>query len=100
MKFFIEVPPLTGMTDVMDVQAIGRELGDGIYVVEAETQDEAPQKLLDLLSMRVDIAKVRPATEDEADEFAKKQCESYLLHEDAVRILDKFRKGHGNEQPS
>ncbi|MGA8407559.1 MAG: hypothetical protein WB680_10315 [Candidatus Acidiferrales bacterium] len=98
MKFFIEVPPLTGMSDVMDVQAIG-QLEDGIFVVEAETADEATEKLLDLLSMRVNNAQFRrPATEDESDEFAKKQCESYLLYDDVVRIREKYAKGNGDEQ--
>jgi hypothetical protein len=101
MKFFIEVDPLTGMSDAMDVQAIGRELGDGIYVVEAETEDEATQKLADLLVMRVENAQFRrPATEEEAEAFAERQWESYALHEDFLRMRDKYTKGHGNEQSS
>ncbi len=99
MKFFIEVPPLTGMADVMDVQAIG-QLEDGIFVVEAEAEERATEKLLALLVMRVENALRRPATEDEADAYAEKQCESYLLHGDAVRTRKKYAKGHGNEQGS
>jgi hypothetical protein len=97
MKFYIEPAPLTGLSDVMDIQAIGR-WGDNKVVVDAETQDEATKKLLDLLAKRVGEGRIRPATEDEAKEFEERQWESYAIHEDAIRIHEKCAKGLGNEQ--
>ena len=52
MRFHFETMPLTGLTDVMSVQAIGMT-GDNRFVIEAETEDEARKKLLDLLEKRV-----------------------------------------------
>jgi hypothetical protein len=98
MRFFIEVPPLTGMTDVMDVQFIGQFLGDGDYVVEAATEVEAKEKLLDLFTKRVDSVEFRPATEYEAAALEERQYEGYEIHESAVRIHEKYAKGLGNEQ--
>lgn len=98
MKFSIEVPPLTGMTDLAGVQFIGMFLGDGDYVVEAETEEEAKEKLLDLLTKRVESVEFRQATEEEAKEFAKRQRESYGCHELAAQLHEKYGKGLGNEQ--
>jgi hypothetical protein len=80
MRFHFEAMPLTGMTDVMSVQAIGMS-GDNRFVIEAETEDEAREKLLDLLEKRVWQGEVRPATEDEAKEFEERQYEAYELDE-------------------
>jgi hypothetical protein len=66
MRFYFEPDFLTG-TDVISVQAIG--MGDNRFVIEAETEDEATEKLLDWLEKRVSQGEVRPATEDEAKEF-------------------------------
>jgi hypothetical protein len=75
MKFFIETGPLTGLMDVEDVQSIAQVWGDSIFVVEAETEDEAAEKLVALLAKRVGEGQVRPATDGEAEEFAKWQRE-------------------------
>lgn len=60
MRFYLEPLALSGLTDVISVQNIGR-YGDNIFVIEAETEDEAMQKLLDLLEKRVWAGEVRPA---------------------------------------
>jgi hypothetical protein len=52
MRFYLEPLALTGLTDVMSVQNIGR-YGDNIFVIEAETEDEAMQKLVDLPRRKV-----------------------------------------------
>ena len=52
MRFYFEPEPFTGMTDVISVQSIGM-YGDNYFVIEAETEDEAREKLLDLLEKRV-----------------------------------------------
>jgi SRSO17 transposase len=80
------------MTDVMSVQAIGMS-GDDCFVIEAETEDEAREKLLDLLEKRVWQGWVRPATEDEAKEFEERQYEAYECHEIADRLHQKYAKG-------
>jgi len=100
MRFFVEVPPLTGMADVLDVQFTGQFLGDGDYVVEAATAEEAKEKLLDLLTKRVDSVEFRLATEDEAKAFEERQYDAYEMHESVVRISEKYAKGLGNEQTS
>jgi hypothetical protein len=97
MRFCLEPQPLTGMTDVMSVQAIGN-WGDNIFVIEAETEDEAREKLLDLLNKRVWEGQVRPATEDESKEFEESRDEAKECHETAARIHEEFRKGLGNEK--
>ncbi len=97
MKFYIEPTPFTGLSDVIDIQAIGR-WGDSMFVVEAETEDEAAEKLLDLLEKRVAEGQIRPATDDEAEEFAKWQRYAVECHEFAAQIHDKYVKGLGNEQ--
>ena len=99
MRFFFEPEPFAGMSDVMAVQAVGL-WGDNTFVVEAETEDEVAEKLLDLLGKRVHEGRIRPATEEEAKEFEKRQWESYALHEDAIRIHEKYSNGLGNEQTS
>jgi len=52
MRFHFELMPLTGLTDAISVQAIGMT-GDNRFVIEADAEDEATQKLLDLLEKRV-----------------------------------------------
>jgi hypothetical protein len=100
-RFFIEVPPLTGRGDVMDVQFIGRVLGDGDYVVEAETEKEATEKLLDLLATRVGEGQVRLASGDEAEAFEERQYEGYETKETVARMRKMYGKGGlGNEQTS
>ena len=100
MRFYFEPMPLTGMTDVMSVQAIGM-WGDNTFVIEAKTEDEAREKLLDLLEKRVWQGEVRPATEDEAKEFEERQYEAYELHESVARTARAIRqKGWGmSKQP-
>jgi hypothetical protein len=96
-RFYLEPDMLTGKTDVMSVQAIGR-WGDNIFVVEAETEDEAQEKLRDLLEKRVYEGEVRPATEDEAKEFEVFQREAMEFHEFAARLHEKYgSKGLENE---
>ena len=72
MRFYFEPEPFTGLTDAMSVQSVG-VWGDNFFVVEAETENEAREKLLDLLEKRVWDGEVRPATEDESKEFEKWQ---------------------------
>ena len=100
MKFHIEMPPLTGMTDVKDVQNIGRVSGYPDYVVEAETEEEARKKVNGLMIKRGEEARIRPATEDEAQEFVKWQWEDSSLCEAAQRTHEKYANGHGDEQAS
>lgn len=99
MRFFFEPEPFTGMSDVMAVQAVGL-WGDNTFVVEAETEDEVAEKLLDLLGKRVHEGRIRPATEVEAKEFEKRQWESYALHEDAARIHEDYAHRSASEQAS
>lgn len=70
MKFFIEIAAPTG---VKDVQWVG-VLGDGKFVVEAETHDKAEEKLFALLTETMVSVETRPATEHEVGEFAKYQA--------------------------
>jgi hypothetical protein len=90
MRFYLEPAPLTGMTDVISVQAIGR-WGDNIFVIEAETEDEARDKLLDLLEKRVLEGQVRPATESEAKKFEEEQDEAKKCHESVAEIAAAMR---------
>jgi hypothetical protein len=97
MKFYIEPAAFTGLSDVMDVQAIGR-WGDNKFVVDAETQDAAAEKLLDLLVKRMGEGQVRPATDDEAQEFADWQREALWCCEFDAQLHKEYLKGLGNEQ--
>ncbi|MGB2664919.1 MAG: hypothetical protein WAK48_13005 [Candidatus Acidiferrum sp.] len=97
MRFYFEPQPFTGITDVMSVQAIG-EWGDNRFVIEAETEDEAREKLLDLLEKRIWEGEVRPATEDESKEFEESQDEAKECRESALRIHEQFAKGLGKEE--
>ena len=97
MRFHFWTMPLSGMTDVIGIQAIGMT-GDNRFVIEADTEDEATQKLLDLLEKRVWEGEVRPATEDEAEEFEVEQDEAKKSHESAVRIAAMWKKEVGNEE--
>lgn len=90
MKFHFETMPLSGMTDVISIQAIGMT-GDNRFVIEAETEAEATQKLLDLLEKRVWEGWVRPATEDEAKEFEEEQDEAKRSHEAVTKIIEAMR---------
>lgn len=72
MKFFIEPQPVTGLCDSTDIQSIGG-CGNNVFVVEAQTEEEALGKLIDLLVKRVDEGQIRPVTEDEAQECGKAQ---------------------------
>jgi len=69
--------------------------GDNRFVIEADAEDEATQKLLDLLEKRVWQGQVRPATEDEAKEFEERQYEAYECHESVDRMHERFVKGAG-----
>ena len=70
MKFFIEVaPPTVGA----EVQWVG-SLGDGTFVVEAETREDAEAKLFDLLTMTIVSVETRPATDNEVQEFTERRA--------------------------
>ena len=90
MRFHFEAIPLTGMTDVMSVQAIGMS-SDNRFVIEAETEDEAIEKFLDLIEKRVYAGQIRPATEDEAKEFEEEQEEAKRCHEAVAKIIEAMR---------
>ena len=95
MRFYLEPDMFTGKTDVISVQSIGL-WGDNFFVIEAETEDEAIQKLLDLLEKRVWDGQIRPATEDESKEFETSQEEAKKWHEWAARVIEENRvKGAG-----
>ncbi|MFZ0799960.1 MAG: hypothetical protein WCA13_10640 [Terriglobales bacterium] len=91
MRFHFDTMPLSGMTDVISIQAIGMT-GDNHFVIEAETEEEATQKLLDLLEKRVLQGWVRPATEDEAKEFEEEQHEAYRSAKFTAELVEKFKK--------
>lgn len=98
MKFYFEPEPFTGMTDVASVQSVG-VWGDNYFVIEAETEDEAREKLLDLLEKRVWQGRVRPATEDEIKDFEVSLDEAKKSAEFAARWAAQLgSKGSGNEQ--
>ena len=69
MKFFIEIAPPTGLEDVHYIGV----LGDGRFVVEAETSEAAEAKLFGLLRKTMESVETRTATEDEAEAFTKYQ---------------------------
>jgi hypothetical protein len=95
VRFYFEPMPFTGMRDSMSVQSIG-VWGDNFFVVEAETEDEARQKLLDMLEERVWDGQVRPATEDESEEFDKSANDAKRAHEMVARWIEEDRvKGVG-----
>ena len=95
MRFYFEPMPFTGMRDSMSVQSIG-VWGDNFFVVEAETEDEARQKLLDMLEERVWDGQVRLATEDESKEFDKSLDDAKRTHEMVDRWIEEDRlKGVG-----
>ena len=97
-RFYLEPQPLTGMTDVMSVVSIGM-WGENIFVVEAETEDEARDKLLALLIRRVNEGQVRPATEDESKDFETLQQQDFKDHEFAAQLREEFgSKEPGNEE--
>src|ERR1039458_7939845 len=91
MRFHFDTMPLSGMTDVISIQAIGMT-GDNHFVIEAETEDEAREKLLDLLEKRVLQGWVRPATEDEVKEF--EECQDEARHKDTfvAELAEKIKK--------
>src|ERR1700751_5440233 len=91
MRFHFETMPLTGMTDVISIQAIGMS-GDNRFVIEAETEDEAREKLLDLLEKRVWQGEVRPATEDEAKEFEEWQDDAKKCHEVTTQLIGRIKE--------
>jgi hypothetical protein len=91
MRFHFETMPLTGMTDVMSIQAIGMT-GDNRFVIEAETEDEIREKLRDLLEKRVRQGQVRPATEDEGKEFEEAQGEARRIAKFTDELVEKIKK--------
>ena len=97
MRFYFNTEPFTGMTDAISIQAIGW-YGDDRFVIEADTEEEATQKFLDLVEMRVYEGQVRPATEDEGKEFEEAQGEAKKCHESAVRIAAMWKKELGKEE--
>ena len=90
MRFYFEPDMLTGKTDVISIQAIGM-WGDNRFVIEAETEDEAIEKFLDLIEKRVYAGQIRPATEDEAKEFEEEQEEAKRCHEAVAKIIEAMR---------
>lgn len=101
MKFYLEPDMLTG-TDEISIQAIGT--GDNRFVIEAETQDEVREKLLDWLEKRVWQGEVRPATEEEAKEFEYWQDDAKKCHERAAQWIKELgsnglenEESHGEE---
>jgi hypothetical protein len=90
VRFYFEPEPFTGMTDVISVQSVG-VWGDNYFVIEAETEDEAMEKLLDLLEKRVWEGQVRPATEYEAKKFEEEQDEAKKCHESVAEIAAAMR---------
>jgi hypothetical protein len=93
MRFHFETMPLTGLSDVISIQSIGS--GDNRFVIEAETEDEAREKLLELLEQRVwegwEQGWVRPATEDEVEEFESWQEHAKRTAEMVARWLEELR---------
>jgi hypothetical protein len=90
MRFYFNTEPFTGMTDAISIQAIGL-YGDDRFVIEADTEEEATQKFLDLLEKRVYEGQVRPSTEDEGKEFEEAQDEAKKTHEWAAEIAAAMR---------
>ena len=91
MRFYFNTEPFTGMTDAISIQAIGL-YGDDRFVIEADTEEEATQKFLDLLEKRVYEGQVRPATEDEGKEFEEAQGEARRIAKFTHELVEKFKK--------
>jgi hypothetical protein len=91
MRFYFNTEPFTGMRDAISIQAIGL-YGDDRFVIEADTEEEATQKFLDLLEKRVYEGQVRPATEDESKEFEEAQGEAYRRGKFLAELVEKFKK--------
>jgi hypothetical protein len=91
MRFYFNTEPFTGMTDAISIQAIGL-YGDDRFVIEADTEEEATQKFLDLLEKRVYEGQVRPATEDEGKEFEEAQGEARRIAKFTDELVEKFKK--------
>lgn len=97
MRFYLEPDMLTG-TDEISIQAIGT--GDNRFVIEAETEDEVREKLLDWLEKRVWQGEVRPATEEEAKEFEYWQDDAKKCDDWAARVIKELgSKGPENGEP-
>jgi hypothetical protein len=99
MRFHFETMPLTGRADVISIQSIG--MSEHCFVIEAETEDEARDKLLDLLEKRVwegwGQGWVRPATEEESEEFEYWQDDAKKGHEWAARFTQDLEESHGKK---
>jgi len=91
MRFYFEPEPFNGMTDMMSVQSVG-QWGDNFFIVEAESEEEATQKLLDMLEKRVLTGLVRLATEEESKEFEEAQYQDWRDCESARRIAEAFKE--------
>lgn len=98
MRFHIEPEPFSGMTDYMSVQSVG-QWGDNYFTVEADSEEEAVQKLLDMLEKRVLTGSVRMATEEESEEFEEAQYQDWLDCENAARIAQKFKEDLAKRTP-
>jgi hypothetical protein len=92
MRFYLEPDMLTGKTDVLSVQAIGDEWVDKRFVVEAESEEEARDKLIALLVKRVYQGQVRVATEEESKEFEMWQYDAYQHERFADELVKKIKK--------
>ena len=99
MRFYVEPDFLSGKTDVLSVQAIGDEWVTQRFVVEAETEEEAQQKLIDLLVKRVYQGRVRVATEEESKEFETGQYDAYRNERFGDELVKKFKEDMKNGQP-
>jgi hypothetical protein len=91
MRFYFEPEPFNGMTDMMSVQSVG-QWGDNFFIVEAESEEEATQKLLNMLEKRVVNGLVRLATEEESKEFEEAQYQDWRDCESARRIAEAFKE--------
>jgi hypothetical protein len=91
MRFYFNTEPFTGMRDAISIQAIGL-YGDDRFVIEADTEEEATQKFLDLLEKRVYEGQVRPATEDEGKEFEEAQGEARRIAKFTDELVEEFKK--------
>lgn len=98
MRFHIEPEPFSGMTDYMSVQSVG-QWGDNYFTVEADSEEEAVQKLLDMLEKRVLTGSVRVATEEESEEFEEAQYQDWRDCESARRIAEKFKEDLAKKTP-
>lgn len=98
MRFYFRPEPFSGMTDYMSVQSVG-QWGDNFFIVEAESEEEAVQKLLDMLKKRVLTGSVRLATEEESEEFEEAQYQDWRDCESAARIAQKFKEDLAKRTP-